>query len=409
MTIKDSYDVVGLPSTWGLDSHKDNYPSENAVAVDRLLAAGLIIFAKTNVPPLLADWQTFNPLYGTTNNPWDPARSPGGSSGGSAAALAAGLTPLEAGSDIGASIRSPAHYCGVYGHKPTQGIVPTRGQAGPGRVAPVDFFVSGPMARSAADLAAALPIMAGPDVLDAPGWNLMLPKPAKRRLSEFRVAVMTSNRNCDVDREVQDLLQALADFLARQGASVSDRALPDIDMDAAHATYIRLLRSATARRHSPEVFARQLEAARTLPGGDDSYFARMVRANTISHRDWLDADEDRERFRYKWAEFFRDYDLLLCPAAATAAFPHDQGAELYQRSITINGQSIPFTDQFFWAGISTLANLPATVGPIGLTPRGLPVGVQIVGPAFGDLACIGFAGLIEKDYFAFTPPPGYGD
>ena len=177
MTIKESYDVVGMPTTWGLPHLQDNCPQRNAIAVDRFLAAGAVLFGKTNVPLYLADWQSFNKIYGTTNNPWDVTRVPGGSSGGSAAALAAGLTGLEAGSDIGASIRNPAHYCGVYGHKPTYGVVTPRGQALPGVVAVSDISAVGPMARSATDLALALDVMSGPDHIDGAGWQLCLPKP----------------------------------------------------------------------------------------------------------------------------------------------------------------------------------------------------------------------------------------
>ncbi len=409
MTIKESFDVVGMPTTWGVPALRNNRPAANAVVVDRLLGAGAVIFGKTNVPSLLADWQTFNPIYGTTSNPWDTTLSPGGSSGGAAAALAAGLTALEAGSDIGASIRNPAHYCGVYGHKPTYGIVPLRGQLFPGNLAPVDLFVAGPMARSAADLELALSIIAGPDVPDAHGWQLALPRPRHDSLAEFRVAVLLDNPNAEVDHEVQDRLQALAQFLSRRGARVRDTALPDIDMDNAHDLYIRLLRAATSRTQTAEAFQRNLAAARTLPADDVSYYARMMRANTLYHKDWLDADETRQRMRFKWDAFFDDYDVLLCPAAASAARPHDHAGERYQRTILVNGHPVPTTDQLFWAGIASLTGLPATVAPIGLTPRGLPVGVQIVGRQYDDLTCIAFARLLERAYCAFTPPPGYGD
>src|SRR6185437_1166483 len=144
ITVKESYDVAGMPTTWGVPELKTNIPTRNALAVDRLLGAGAVLFGKTNVPLLLSDWQSFNAIYGTTNNPWDLSRSPGGSSGGAAAALAAGLTGIEAGSDIGSSIRNPAHYCGVYGHKPTWGVVPPRGQALPGRLTQTDISVIGP-------------------------------------------------------------------------------------------------------------------------------------------------------------------------------------------------------------------------------------------------------------------------
>jgi amidase len=203
MTIKESFDVVGMPSTWGIPQHKNNFPPKNAVVVDRFMKAGAVLLGKTNVPIYLADWQSFNDIYGTTNNPWDLTRVPGGSSGGSGAALAAGLTGLEAGSDIGASIRNPAHYCGVYGHKPTYGIVTGRGQSLPGVVAQSDIAVVGPLARSAEDLALAFGIMAGPDDLDGRGWRLRLPKPEKKALREFKIAIIYSDPEAEVDREVQ--------------------------------------------------------------------------------------------------------------------------------------------------------------------------------------------------------------
>src|SRR6266508_5945186 len=226
MTIKESYDVVGLPTTWGVPALRDNVPTRNALVVDRALGAGALLFGKTNVPLYLADWQAFNAIYGTTNNPWDLARSPGGSSGGSAAALAAGLTGLEAGSDIGSSIRNPAHYCGVYGHKPTYGMVPPRGQALPGKITPSDISASGPLGRSAADLELGLAVMAGPDDIDASGWELRLPPPRKKTLREYKIAVMLTDPNSEVDREIQDRLQVLADFLAKKKVKVSDRARP---------------------------------------------------------------------------------------------------------------------------------------------------------------------------------------
>src|SRR5881296_1194438 len=241
MTVKESYDVAGLPTTWGVPTYKSNVATTNAVVVDRLLAAGVVLFGKTNVPLFLADWQSFNTIYGTTNNPWDVTRSPGGSSGGSAAALAAGLTGLEAGSDIGSSIRNPAHFCGVFGHKPTWGIVPRAGQALPWQTAPVDIDVVGPLARSADDLAVALAAMAGPDEIAGAGWQLRLAPPRQKRLRDFKVALMLDAADIAVDREVQDRLQTLADFLSRQKANVDDRARPDIDPREAFAVYTRLL------------------------------------------------------------------------------------------------------------------------------------------------------------------------
>ncbi len=407
MTIKESYDVAGLPTTWGLPALKHNVAVRNALAVDRLLAAGVVLFGKTNVPAWLADYQSYNDIYGTTNNPWDLSRSPGGSSGGSAAALAAGLTALESGSDIGSSIRNPAHYCGVFGHKPTFGIVPPRGQALPGRVAQGDISVIGPMARSAEDLAIGLSVMAGADEIDGAGWRLALPAPRRKTLREFKVAVMLDDPAAEVDREVQERLQALADFLGKRKAKVSLTARPAIDTAEAHRAYIFLLRAATAGRQTPEEFARNAEIARGLAPDDQRYYAWMMRASTASHRDWLAANETRHKMRWRWAEFFREWDLLLCPVASSAAFPHDHAGERHERMITVNGKRVPCVDQLFWAGYGGMAYLPATVAPIGFTFGGLPVGVQIVGPQYGDRTCIELARLLEREFQPFVPPPDF--
>ena len=407
MTVKESYDVVGMPTTWGIADLKNNYPSENALAVGRLLAAGVVLFGKTNVPLHLGDWQSFNAIYGTTNNPWDVTRSPGGSSGGAAAALAAGLTGLEAGSDIGASIRNPAHFCGVYGHKPTWGIVSPRGQALPGRVAETDIAVVGPMARSADDLALGQAAMAGGDEIDGAGWQLRLPAPRRRALRDWRVAVMLDDPVARVDGDVQDRLQALADFLGRRRAKVSDRARPAVDTGEANRVYIQLLRAATSARQTDAEFEVNRTIAAGLSPGDERYYARMMRANVLPHRDWLAANETRHRMRLRWAEFFREWDVLLCPTAASAAFPHDQAGERHERTITVNGRRVPTTDQLFWAGFSGMAYLPSTVAPAGFTPGGLPVGAQIVGPQYGDRGCIALAQQLEREFQGFVPPPGF--
>jgi len=407
MTIKESYDVVGMPTTWGVPELKDHVPPRNALAVDRLLGAGVVLFGKTNVPIYLADYQSYNAIYGTTNNPWDLSRAPGGSSGGSAAALAAGLTGFEAGSDIGSSIRNPAHYCGVFGHKPTWGIVPPRGQALPGRVSQADISVIGPLGRSAEDLEIGLGVMAGPDEIDTAGYKLTLAKPRQKALRDFKVAVMLTDPVSEVDLEVQARVQAVAEFLASKRAKVSDRARPDVDAWEAQRVYIQLLRAATSGRLTPEEFEKNLEAIKTLEPQDESYYARMVRANIISHRDWLVANERRHKMRWKWHEFFKEYDLLLCPAAASAAFPHDQQGERHERTIEINGRRVPTTDQLFWAGYSGMVYLPSTVAPAGFTKSGLPVGVQIVGPQYGDRTCIHMARLLEREFQAFVPPPDF--
>jgi amidase len=407
MTVKESYDVEGFVTSWGAPEFKDYRPVRSAISVERLMAAGAIIFGKTNVPLFLGDLQTHNKLYGTTRSPWDLDRTPGGSSGGAVAALAAGLTALEAGSDIASSIRTPAHYCGVYGHKPTYGVITTRGQLIPGRVAFSDLAVIGPMARSAADLALALEVMAGPDETDCLAWCMQLPKPRKQRLADYRVAVMLNVPHAEVDLGVQEQIRQVAEAVARAGATVSFTARPDIDTEEADQLFHRLLGAALSGRQSADAFGNNLETLSRLGPDDSRNLARALRAATLSHRDWLIANETRHRMRLKWAEFFKDYDLLLCPAAATVAPLHNHEGDAFERPITVNGKQVPLSTQFFWAGYSGLALLPSTVAPAGMTPQGLPVGVQIVGPQYGDLTCIHFAGLLEQSYRKFVPPPGY--
>ena len=408
MTVKESFNVVGMPTTWGLTELRENIPEANALAVDRLLGAGAVIFGKTNVPVLLADSQSYNPVYGTTNNPWDTSLTPGGSSGGAAAALAAGLTALELGSDLGGSIRNPVHYCGVWGHKPTYGIAPPHGHALPGIGAAWDIAVIGPLARSAEDLALTLGIVAGPDPIEAAGWRLDLAPPRGHRLADYRVAVMLDDPNCPVDHEVQEILQGVVDFFARHGVQVSDWARPDIDTAELQAVYMKLYRAAASLRLTQEGFERQFEAARGLDPADQGYFACMVRDTTVTHHEWLAANEQRHRIRLKWAEFFRDYDLLLCPVTAGAAYPHDHKGERWERMIQINGRPARTINDLFWAGLSGPVYLPATVAPAGLTATGLPVGVQIVGPRYRHRSCIAFADLLECTYRGFVAPPGFG-
>jgi amidase len=407
MTIKEHFDWVGSPSTRGNPRYQDNYPQRDAVAVERLQTAGAIVFGKTNVPLMLADWQSFNDVYGTTNNPWDLARVPGGSSGGAAAALAAGLTGLELGGDIGGSLRNPAHYCGVFGHKPTAGIVPSQGSHRPGVYAPADMAVSGPLARSADDLAVALAVLAGAAGPEAQGWHLALPAPPKRALKDYKVAVMLTSPCCTQDNELTDQLQCVVDGLAQAGVRVDDTARPAIDLQRAHQLFLLLLRAATGTGVSDDQFARHLDSAEQWSVEDRSYRAALDRGVTLSHRAWWQLHNEREQMRVAWADFFRDYDLFLCPAAASAAFPHDHDGERSERTIPVNGRREPTTDQLFWAGISSLVYLPASVAPAGLTRSHLPCGVQIVGAFLHDRTCIEFAGLVAQELGGFIPPPGY--
>ncbi|HJU15317.1 MAG TPA: amidase [Stellaceae bacterium] len=407
MTVKESYNVAGLPTTWGNPLWKDNIAAGNAVVVDRLVAAGAVVYGKTNVPFMLMDSQSFNEVYGTTNNPWDISRGPGGSSGGEAAALAAGLGALGAGSDIAGSLRNPAHYCGVYGHKPSWGLIPPRGHSAAGALSPTDISVVGPMARHAEDLALAMQILAGPDVLQQPAWRVELPPPRRRRLGEFRVGVWTHSPLCAIDGSIDERFAAAVAALCRAGAAVDETTRPPIDDGEHHRLFMLLLRAATASRLADAEFAAQQQVAASLAPDDMSFRATMARGATIGHRDWGKANEARTRLRHAWRDFFQRFDVLLAPVAATAAFAHDHNPDRDRRLIPVNGRPVPYGDQRFWAGPASLSYLPATAAPLGLTADGLPVGLQVIGAEGEDLTTIEFARLLAAEIGGFIAPPGY--
>jgi amidase len=408
MTIKEAYDVEGLPTTWGIPAFANHRASSDAAVVQSLRRAGAHFLGKTNVPIHLADFQSYNEIYGTTNNPWNPERTPGGSSGGSSAALAAGLCALESGSDIGGSIRNPAHFCGVYGHKPTYGVVPIQGHSLPGMVAAPDIAVVGPMARSAEDLALSLELMAGADAFHVRGWRLALPRPEKTSLSDYRVAVWPTDPVCPVSTPVADRVQALADRLARLGASVSDRARPPFDPLESHRIYGAMLHGQLSAGVADEAFDTMRETAQTLDPNDPSERALAFRGTVQFHRDWVRATHRRARLRQQWTAFFEDWDVLLCPQMPTTAFPHDH-REFGERRIEVDGQGLEYFRQVFWSGLVTVAYLPSTVFPTGAAADGLPIGVQAVSAEFNDYACIDFARLMAREIGGFEAPPGYED
>jgi amidase len=405
-TVKESFDVAGLPTTRGHAELKSRILGTSTIAVRRLEAAGAVIFGKTNVPVDLADWQSYNPVYGVTSNPWNGDHTPGGSSGGSAAALAAGLTGLEIGSDIGGSVRVPAHFCGVYGHKPTHGLIPNYGDPALSSAAGTDISVSGPMARSASDLAVALDVLAGPDP-DESGLTLNLPAPRFTGLKDLRVAVWAEEPGQATDSETTAALLALAGGLERQGVTVSRTARPPFDATEAYHLYLRLLDTAWSSRTSDEVLARRRARLAELPADANSSDDIMLRTVGIEHRAWLGLNEQRFKWRRAWTAFFKDWDVLLCPAFATAALLHRQDGDPWQRRITVEGKEMAYNDLLFWPGLTGGYHLPATVAPMGFTKAGLPMGVQIAGPIYGDRTTIAAAALLEQAWTGFKPPAGW--
>lgn len=382
MTVKESHEVDGLASTWGSPAFTGWTAEKDAVAVARLKAAGAIILGKTNVPPFLADWQSNNPVYGQTKNPWDLGRSPGGSSGGSAAALAAGMTPLEMGSDIGGSIRIPAAFCGVYGHKPSYGVIPLRGHSPPGLDGgPLALAVVGPLARTAADLDLAMDVLAGPEPEEAVGWDLRLPAPRHARLADYRILVLDQHPLVATSDDIRGPLNALAAKLDALGAHVARASEQLPDLAAQHGVYMALLGAAMSRG---------------TPG-----------AEPINAHEWMNMRDAQTAFRRQWHAFFQEFDIVLAPTFGTVAFPHVGEPDNDKRTLKINGQDTPYFSQLGWPGLALLPDLPATCLPIGQTAQGLPVGVQAIGPYLEDRTTIAFAGLLEREFGGFKAPPGY--
>jgi amidase len=409
ITIKDAFETAGLRTTSGAPALAGHVPKADATAVERLVAAGAVVFGKTNLPTFAMDLQSYNPIFGVTHNPWDLARTPGGSSGGAAAALAAGLTGLELGSDIGGSIRTPAHFCGIYGHKPSHGIVPLRGHIPglPGTLAEDDIAVAGPMARSADDLALALDLLAGPSAERGVAWRLQLPPARHSMLRGFRVAAWLDEPACAVDHEVIERHQALLSALRDAGAVVDEQARPAFAFTEARELYLQLLYAATSPGLPREQWLALAQASEQLPTDADDEKSRFMRGATLRHRDWLTAHERRERIRAAWGRYFTEHDVLLCPATPTAAILHDASEPMAQRVIQVNGRTRPYTDQLVWAGVIGMALLPSTAAPAGRTRSGLPVGVQIVGPHLEDRTTIRFAQLLAEVAGGFERPPGF--
>ena len=410
ITVKDVFETAGIRTTAGAPAFSAHVPKADAIAVARFQAAGAVLIGKTNTPMFAGDGQSYNAIFGTTNNPWDLARSPGGSSGGSAAAIAAGLSALELGSDIGGSIRSPAHCCGVYGIKPTYGIVPLRGHIPPmpGTIAEVDIAVAGPIARSADDLDLALDVLAGPSDERKIAWRFELPAPRRKSLREYRVAAWLDDPLFPVDRDVRTCLEAAADALRRAGVKVDDRARPKIDFANVDIIYNRLVLPLLGGFLPPEQFNAMAKLADSAPADSTDVAVFEARAYTLRHRDWITVNEAREHLRVRWAEFFRDYDVLLCPVMCVAAIEHDHSEPIDKRTLTINGVERSYWSAILpWARLSGTAYLPATAAPIGRTATGLPVGVQIVGPYLEDRTTIDFARKLADVIGGYERPPGY--
>lgn len=371
MTVKESFDVAGLQSCWGHKSLTDYVASSDSELVRRMKAAGAVILGKTNVPVDLTDWQSFNPVYGRTDNPHNTSRSPGGSSGGSAAVVASGMVPVEFGTDIGGSVRVPAHFCGVWAHKPTWGLVSKRGHVHPqmarakGFVAAHDgaLSVAGPFARNPQDLSLMLQI-AGQYQIAKRG------KPLKK----CRILAITEYPDAPVDASVAEPTEAAIEALIKAGVTVDRKSALIPDLAKQQADYMLMLNVAMAR-------------GAPSPNGS--------RANATDWFDMLDAQAVNQA---QWAALFETYDFVLAPPAPVLAIPHSE-KRAFDQPMRINGQDVAGHSGLAWSGIATFPCLPSTVLPIGSgTYEGaqLPCGMQVMGPLMSDLDCIEAAREIGK-------------
>ena len=380
MTIKDSLQTRGMRTTSGAPELANFVPQEDAWPVARVREAGAVIFGKTNLPIYAGDLQSYNAVFGTTNNPYDVTRTPGGSSGGSAAALACGFTPLEIGSDIGGSIRLPSHMSGVVGHKPSYGIVPAHGQipGPPGTLTLADLAVVGPMARTVEDLELGLAIMAGPNRWEKPAWRLELPPPRRQKLADYRIAAWLDDPTCRVEPDVKALLENAARQLMDGGAALDTEARPDFSLEKIAGVFSALLQAALAggtSRDRIEAYAASTE---------DTPLANTRRLLALRHRDWLSHNERRLQMRKRWEAFFERWDIMLLPVMPCPAIPHDHSEPQAARLAWVGGEQRPYWELVTWMAPAGACYLPATVVPVGRLNNGLPVGIQIVGPYLHD-------------------------
>jgi amidase len=407
ITIKDTFETAGVRTTAGAALLSEHVPGSDAVVVERLRRAGAVIVGKTNVPLFASDWQSFNQVFGRTNNPWNLGHTPGGSSGGCAAAVAAGLSYLSVGSDIGGSIRIPAAFCGLFGHKPSLGVVPLDGHIPPPPGTPAGMFleelpVAGPLARGAADLRLALEVLGGPSGPRAAAWRWKLPEARHDALREYRVHYVVDDPYCPVTAEVRGALTAAVDALRQAGATVVEGWPDGVDPAAQLGTYIYLLFQAMDAGQ-PEAVKAAIRAA----AGGGPFASRRAQALDDRFHDSTAHRVAQEAARATWARFFATHDAFLSPVSFTPAIAHDPSEPMDARRIATPEGDRAYNDLLHWIMPATLTGCPATVAPVGRTGDGLPVGLQIMGPMFEDATPIHLAGALAAAIGGFEPPPGF--
>ena len=410
MTIKDLFEVEGMTCDAGFPEFKGHVSEQDCVVAARLKAAGAIIIGKSNAPLAGGDIQTYNAVHGTTNNPHNLAHTPGGSSGGSSAALSAGMTPLEYGSDIGGSIRAPAHFTGLFGHKPTFNIVPMRGHVPPPhglRWEPSELTVAGPLGHTPADLELALDLTVGLD--DGPmrqAVQVKLQGPRHATPQGLRVGLWPTDAACEVETTFSDAIEQAGKALEAEGAALST-IKPDFDMNTHFETYMLRLSSIIGSDLPAEVIDNLKQVVAAAAPDDTSMRAIQARGITLSHGDWLRLSLRKAKYEMAWRAVFEQVDVLLCPVTPTTAMKHDHNPDFHARTIEVNGTERSYFDNFFWAGVATLCGLPSTVVPLGKHANGLPFGMQIIGPAYEDKTPLAVAKMLEAIGYHWIEPEGY--
>ncbi|HTN34533.1 MAG TPA: amidase family protein, partial [Marinobacter sp.] len=369
----------------------------------------------TNVPVYATDLQSYNRLFGTTNNPYNHEHTPGGSSGGAAAALASGMTPLEVGSDLAGSIRIPAHFCGVFGHKPSRSLVSFRGHipGPPGTQSQPDLAEGGPLARSAKDLELLLNVIAGPRGTDARSWTLSMAPAGISTLNQVRAGLWLEDPHCPINQELTDGYREFANKLAAKGALVADAKHPLLAMEHILPAYFNLLGSLLSTSLKPAQ-RRQMKWISRLDkwlkffGPVTPFIGEYARGANQAVHQWIVWSELREKMRVEIESVFEEFDVLLTPITPTTAIKHDHSSPVFKRRIMVNGQPKAYMDQFCWIALATLLGLPATSVPIGRDSNGLPYSIQVIGAPGKDLTTIRFAELLEAEGLAgFQVPDGF--
>ena len=404
MTVKESTQVEGLPQTAGLEAFNDYLPAFDGLCASRTIDAGAVLLGKTNIPAALSDWQADSSVYGRTVNPWDVTRTPGGSTGGGAAALASGLTPLELGSDIGGSIRIPAAYCGVYGHRPSETAIPRSGAFPKADIANASTLlgVQGPLARSAKDLELYFDVLAGAEKGEVRAWRLQIPPPRHSSLREFRVGVLSELLNVTPSESVTSKLEELISFLTTEGCRIDHVKLP-FDAGSLMENYAAMFATITSVSTPSE--AREAQA-KILRQSDKSLDSATADGLTMTAQNFIKAVTVREKFKTAWAELFESYDVIVCPAALDVAFPHVE-KPWEERVLLIDGQEVAYGSNVLFAALAVYPGLPATAFPAGFSREGLPVGLQAIGPYLEDRTTMRFAQLLEQQWHGFKAPPDY--